>query len=189
MDYYQEPSTTPPKESSGKLRFIIRLIAIILVVVSILLIIYGLIPYEKVSSSRILQGGISCSSGIDVNEGDILIIDFDVDGPDIDFYLTYERPFDEDEPDYVEKVEHATSEHLEVNIKKSGYYYFNFGCNDPSSSQGFTVDLTYKILGRYSLVYILLGVIFLAVGLVLTMLQHFLKKGPLLSDQDQYIRI
>jgi uncharacterized membrane protein len=163
MDYYQEPSTPPSKEPSGKLRQIIRVIAIVLVVVSIILIIYGLIPYEKVSNNRTLQGGLSCSSGIDVNEGDILVIDFEVDGPDVDFYLTYEQPYDEDDQDYIEKVEHATDEHLEVNIKKSGF--------------------------RYSLVYILLGVILLAIGLVLTLLQHFLKKGPLLSDQDQYIRI
>jgi hypothetical protein len=189
MDYYQEPSTPPPKEPSGKLRQIIRIIAIVLVVVSIILIIYGLIPYEKVSNNRTLQGGLSCSSGIDVDEGDILVIDFEVDGPDVDFYLTFEQPYNEDNQEYIEKVEHATNEHLEVNIKKSGFYYFNFGCDQPSSSNGFIVDLNYKILGRYSLVYILLGVIFLAIGLVLTMLQHFLKKGPLLSDQDQYIRI
>jgi hypothetical protein len=189
MDYYQEPETPPTKEPSGRLRMIIRIIAIVLVVVSIILIVYGLIPYEKVSNDRTLQGGISCSSGVDVDEGDILVIDFTVDGPSVDFYLTFEQPYDEDDNGYVKKIEHATDEHLEVNIEKSGFYYFNFGCNEPSSSQGFLVDLNYKILGRYSLIHILLGVIFLVVGLVLTMLQHFLKKGPLLSEQDQYIRI
>ncbi len=115
-------------------------------------------------------------------------MDYTVIGNDVSFYLTYDQAWCEGNHDYLEKKDHVRSGHLKIDIDKSGEYFLNFESNDPSSSSSFYVDLSYKIMDRYSPLYIILGIALLIGGLILTLKYYLLKKKP--SDiESDYIRL
>jgi hypothetical protein len=189
--YYQEEDIKhTPKERDKLMGKIIKLTAGILVILSLILLIFGLMPHERVEpTEKSLQGGYTqCYSSIEAKKGDILEIEYEIDGADVTFYLTYNQPWSTGSEDYIEKIEHASSARLQVIIEKSGFYYLTFNCNDPSTSGSFNVDLTYRILDRYSPLYIMLSVLLLVVALVLTIIYLWQKKRPPKSDRD-YIRL
>ncbi len=88
-----EPTHKPP----GEHRIIAqaaRVCAVIFIVLSIILIIIGLLPHDRiVVENREFTDGFSYGYAIEVNKGDILIIDYELDGNDAAFYLTYTSSF------------------------------------------------------------------------------------------------
>ncbi len=190
MNRFNDDGTHPSEVKRRKKRTILKGLALIMIIVGILLLIFGLLPQERVVvSNKQLQGGyINCFSAIDANEGDILVIDYSIEGPDVTFYLSYEEPCSEDNRDYIEKRDHARNDHLEIDIETTGTYYFTFERNDPASSESFYVDLSYKIMDRYSPVYIILGIMFIILGIVLLIANLILKRRGQDMERD-YIRI
>ncbi|UCG68702.1 MAG: hypothetical protein JSV09_12995 [Thermoplasmata archaeon] len=188
--YPDEDIKSTPSEKKEWMNIIIKVLAIILVVLSMILLIWGLIPHDRVDpTNKTLQGGYTgCYTGVEAKKGDILEIKYYIDGADVTFYLTYGQAWSPGSNDYVKKIEHASSARFQVDIDKSGIYYLNFNCNDPSSSGSFDVDLTYKIMDRYSPIYIVFSVISLVGALILTVIYLWLKKRPPRSDRD-YIRL
>jgi len=189
MNYLEVEQEPPKRDKTRTTGLIIKVFAIVLVILSIVFLIYGLIPHDRVETTDTsLSGGVGCYKRILANEGDILVVDFTVVGNDVSFYLTYEQAWCEGNRDYLEKKDHVRSGHLQINIEKSGEYYLNFENNDPSSSSSFYVDLSYKIMDRFSPLYIVLGIALLIVGLILTLKYHSIKKKP--SDiESDYIRL
>ena len=90
IEVEQEPIKRDKKRSIG---LIIKIFAMVLVILSIILLIYGFIPHDRVPTThKTLQGGnVACYSGISVKKSDILVVDFMVEGNDVSFYLTYEQ--------------------------------------------------------------------------------------------------
>lgn len=190
MNYIEVEQEPPKRDKQRTLGLIIKIFAVVLVILSIIFLIYGLIPHDRVETThKTLQGGyVGCYKGIPANEGDILEVDFTVVGNDVSFYLTYEQAWCEGNHDYLVKRDHVRSGNLQINIEKSGEYFLNFESNDPSSSSSFYVDLSYKIMDRFSPLYIILGIAFLIGGLILTLKYHSFKKKP--SDiESDYIRL
>ncbi len=190
MNYFEVEQEPVKRDKKRTLGLIIKIFAIVLVILSIILIIYGFIPHDRVPTTRkTLQGGnVAIYYGIPVKESDILVVDFMVEGNDVSFYLTYEQAWSEGNRDYLLKKDHVRTGEMQINIEKSGYYYLNFESNDPSSSSSFQVDLSYKVMDRYSPLHILLGIVCLIGGLLLTLQYHLLKKKP--SDiESDYIRL
>ncbi|UCE37293.1 MAG: hypothetical protein JSW00_17750 [Thermoplasmata archaeon] len=189
---YLDEENAPEKDSkNNKLGLVLKAIAMIMLILSLVLLAYGLIPQEKFPPrSKHLQGGnTGCFTRIDANEGDILIIDYTVVGTDVSFYLTYGESWCEGNYDYIVKSDSARDDHFEVNIKETGYYYLSFERNEVSNTDSFEVDLSYKILSRFSPLYLVLGAICLIIGIVLTVIYLVLKRKPSLSEEDSYIRI
>ena len=189
MNYLEVEQEPVKGDKTRTLGLIIKIFAIVLVILSIVLLIYGLIPHDRVETTdTTLSGGVGCYKRILANKGDILVVDFELDVNDVSFYLTYGGAWCEGNHDYLEKKDHVRSGHLQINIDKSGYYYLNFESNDPSSSSSFHVDLSYKIMDRFSPLHIILGIASLIGGLILTLKYHLFKKKP--SDiESDYIRL
>ncbi len=170
-----------PHEAGGKIRvirIIILICAIILIVLSVVLLIWGLIPHDKVVQSNNLENEMACFWGIPADKDDILVIDYIVEGIDVNFYLTYDKCWQEGNVDPIVEKEHARSDHFEVEITKSGYYYMNFESNDPSSQGKFYVDVNYKIMDKYSPLHIAFGVVCLIVAFILIVISVKLKHFP-----------
>jgi hypothetical protein len=179
-----------PSDKDKWMSTIIKVSAVILVILSIILLIIGLMPHDRVEpTDKTLQGGYSqCYTRIEAKKGDILEMEYEIDGADVAFYLTYGEPWSPGSTDYIEKIEHASSARLQINLDNSGYYYLNFNCNDPSNTGGFNVDLTYKIMDRYSPMHIMFSVLSLVGALILTIIYLWLKKRPSQMERD-YIRL
>lgn len=176
------------RDKNLTLGIIIKIFAIVLIILSIILLIYGLIPHDRVETTHAkLTGGVACYKGIPANKGDIMVVDFTVEDNYVSFYLTYGEAWCDGNYDYLEKKEHVRSGHIEINIEKSGEYFLNFESNNPSSPS-FNVDLSYKIMDRYSPLHIILGAITLATGLILTIIFLWLKKKPT-AIESEYIRL
>lgn len=179
------------KESKNrKSRTVIKILAVIFVVIAIILIVIGLMPSDRIPrTDRELQGGyLNCFTGIYAEKGDILVIDYTVYGSDVAFYLTADESYCEGNLDYIEKSDHAVNDHFEVNVEKSGYYYMSFESNEPSNTETFTVELSYKLMNTYSPLHLIGGVMSLACGLVFTILFFVLRKRDVVPVQE-YIRI
>lgn len=189
-NHYEDDLDTTAKSKSKIIGTIIKIIAVVLIIVSIILLLFGLMPHERVSvKNKTLEGGyVGCYSGISADKGDILIIDFVVEGSDVAFYLTYGQAWCEGNHDALEQKDHVRDGHLEINIEKTGYYYLNFESNDPSSSTSFNVDLSYKIMDRYSPLHIVLGMASLGGGLILTIIYTWVRKKPAVLEPE-YIRL
>ncbi len=189
MNYLEVEDISSPDPKIHRIGIILKALALILVVVSVILLVYGLIPNERIASHRDLGGYSGSSSTIEANKGDIMVIDYEVDGNDVAFYLTYGESWDSGNHDYIEKKDHARFDHFEINVKKSGLYYLNFVNNNPSTSGGFTVDLNYIIMNRYSPLHIIFGVAALVIGLVLTIIYLRFEKRPPILESDSFIRL
>jgi len=187
---YGDDLETTAKSKSKLIGTIIKILAVVLIIVSIILLLYGLMPHERVSvKNKTLEGGhVGCYSGILADKGDILVIDFVVEGSDVAFYLTYGQAWCEGNYDALEQKDHVRSGHLKINIEKTGYYYLSFESNDPSSSSSFSVDLSYEIMDRYSPLHIVLGIASLVGGLILTIIYTWVKKRPTVLETE-YIRL
>jgi hypothetical protein len=189
MNYFDDDLESTKRDKTSTLGLLIKVFAIVLVVISLIFLIYGLIPHDRVPTTHTtLSGGVGCYKGIPANEGDIMVVDFDVEGNDVSFYLTYGECWSEGNHDYLEKKDHVRSGHLQINIDKTGDYFLNFENNDPSSSSSFNVDLSYKVMDRYSPLHIILGIAFLGGGLILTIIYLWLKKKPS-AKEPEYIRL
>jgi hypothetical protein len=170
-----------PHEQSGKIRatrITLKIIAIILIILSIVLIIWGLLPHEKIVQNSDLGGPVACFQGIEAEKGDILVIDYVIEGIDVNFYLTYDRCWQEGNVDPIVEKEHARNDHFEVEITKSGNYYMNFEKSGSSNQGTFDVDLNYKIMDKYSPLHIALGVVCLVVAFILIIISVKLKHYP-----------
>ena len=155
------------------IRPIFKVLALILIVISIILVVFGLLPHDRVPlTDKQLPGGyLGCASTIEANKGDIVIMDYEIEeGTNVDFYLTYAESWRNGNHDYIEKNEHDESGHFEIDIEKSGTYFLNFENSNPSSSEQFPVSLSYKVMNRYSPAHVVFGVILFAVGLILTLI-------------------
>lgn len=189
--HHDENSATPPPKK-GKIGALLKILALIFVVLAIILLIYGLIPHEKFSvSDENKQGGYSgCATSILAKKGDIMIVDYEVQGGDVTFYLTYNELWKGEGQDYIIKRENTITGHLEMDIEKSGFYYLNFENNDPSQYDTFNVNLSYKVMSRYSPMYIIMGVVSLVIAFALIILGAKLKKRPIVVvEEEPYIRL
>ncbi len=188
-DPHRENGAAPGTKNRA-LSLILTILTVILIVLSIVFIVYGLIPRERVPvSDKPLQGGsISCASTIEAYKGDILVIDYTVYGKDVAFYLTYDELWGEGNNDYIEKIDYASSDHIEIEVKNSGFYWVNFEAYEPSSPETFSVDLSYKVMSRYSPLHIVLGVASLVMAIILIIVSHWVKKRPSKQERD-YIRL
>lgn len=188
MNYIEVEEEPVKRDKTRTSRLIVKIFAIVLIILSIVFLIFGLIPQDRVEKTdTTLSGGVGSYKMILVNEGDILVVDFVVDGNDVSFYITYGGAWIDGNRDYIVKKEHVRSGHLQINIENSGEYFLNFENNDPSSSS-FNVDLSYKIMDRFSPFYIILGIASLIGGLILYLKYHLMKKKPSEIDSD-YIRL
>lgn len=188
MNHFDDEDESEVSAKIRRIRIVVKVSAIVLVVLSLVLLIYGLIPHDRVVSHKSLQGGyVGIYYGIPANKGDIMVIDYEVTGSDTAFYLTYDEAWSEGNQDYIEKRDHARIGHFEVDVERTGLYYLNFESNDPSSSASFNVDLGYKIKDRYSPLHIVLGASALAAALILTFIYLWLKKASIL--ERKYIRL
>jgi hypothetical protein len=166
------------------------MIALSFILSSILLIILGLIPQDKliVKDKQLQPVEIGISESIELDKGDILILDYAVEGKDAAFYLTYGDPWSAGNQNYIEKKDHARLDHFEIEAENSGFYYLNFQTNDATSSGTFQVTLDYRVQSRFSPIYIFFGIVSLVIGLALTIFYTWLKKSPHVLE-DEYIRI
>ncbi|UCE73099.1 MAG: hypothetical protein JSV56_08645 [Methanomassiliicoccales archaeon] len=180
-----------PSDKTKIIKFILKFIAIDFLILSIILIVFGLMPHEKivVNNKPLQPVEIACSHAIELDKGEILVIDYVVQGKDVAFYLTYGDPWQEGNYAYLVKRDHAGNDHIELDAEKSGFYYLNFESNDPSTTGTFSVDLSYKIMDRYSPMYVILGGTSLSFGVLFTILYLWLKKKSAGDEEDEYIRI
>jgi hypothetical protein len=180
-----------PSKKNKRFGTLVKLMAVNFLILSILLIVLGLIPQQKpggVDEYPLQPVEVGTSHAVDIEKGEILIIDYSVEGKDASFYLTYGNSWSSGNHDYIVKKDHATIDHFEVDIDKTGFYYLNFEGN-PSSPQGtFQVTLSYKILTRFTPFYIISGITSLLVGLGLTIFYLWWKKKPHMME-DEYIRL
>lgn len=185
-----DDSAFAPRKKNRAILPLFKILAVVLIAISILLLIYGLIPHERTSvSDESIQGGcLGCASTIYAKKGDILILDYEVTGGDVNFYLTFDESWRSGNRDYIVKKDHAVDDHREIEIENSGYYYLNFESNDPDSSVSFNVNYSYKLLDKYSPLYIILGVISLVCAFILIIIGGKLKRKPLVVETE-YIRI
>lgn len=180
-----------PSKKNKRFGTLVKLMALNFLILSILLIVLGLIPQQKpggVSDYALQAVEVGTSHAVDIEKGEILIIDYSVEGKDTAFYLTYGESWSSGNHDYIEKKDHATIDHFEVDIDKTGFYYLNFESNAPSSQGTFQVTLSYKILTRFTPFYIISGITSLLVGLGLTIFYLWWKKKPHMME-DEFIRL
>lgn len=180
-----------PSKKNKRFGTLIKLMALNFLVLSILLIVLGLVPQQKpggVSDYPLQAVEVGTSHAVDIEKGEILIIDYSVEGKDAAFYLTYGDSWSSGNHDYIVKKDHATIDHFEIDVDKTGFYYLNFESNTPSSQGTFQVTLSYKILTRFTPFYIISGITSLLVGLGLTIFYLWWKKKPHMLE-DEYIRL
>jgi hypothetical protein len=179
-----------PSKKNKRIRLLIRLIALNFIIWSILLIILGLMPQDKlvVENKELQPVEIGISESVELEKGEILILDYSLEGKDAAFYLTYGDPWSSSNQEYLEKKDHASLDHFEIEAENSGFYYLNFQSNDVSSSGTFQVTMSYKVQSRFSPIYIFFGIVSLVIGLALTIFYVWLKKSPHVLE-DEYIRI
>jgi preprotein translocase subunit SecG len=187
---YHEPVIQgKPSKKNKTFGRIIKIMAFVLLILSIVFIILGLMPQTKYEVSKPLQPvEVGSSHAVDLEKGEILVLDYSVEGKDAAFYLTYGDPWDPGNGDYIEKKDHASIDHFEIEAENSGLHYLNFQSNDPSSHGTFQVDLHYKVMSRFTPTYIILGITFLIVGLGLALFYLWWKKKPHMLG-DEYIRL
>jgi hypothetical protein len=178
-----------PSKKNKTFGRIIKIAALNFLILSILLIILGLLPTTKYAVSKEFQEvPVGFSQAVELEKGEVLVIDYSVEGKDSAFYLTYATPWSSGNRDYIEKTDHAGLDHFEVEADKTGFYYMNFQSNDPSSQGTFQVDLEYKVVDRFTPTYIILGITALIVGLGLALFYMWWKKKPHMLEDD-YIRL
>ena len=143
---YVEPEIeVKPSKKNITLGRIIKILALVFLILSITFIILGLMPQTKYGVKKPLQPvEVATSHAVDLQKGEILVLDYSVEGKDASFYLTYSVPWSAGSGDYIEKNDHAVVDHLEYEADKTGFYYLNFESNDPSTSGTFQVDLEYQ---------------------------------------------
>jgi hypothetical protein len=179
-----------PSKKNKRFGRIIKLMALNFLVLSILLIILGLLPQNKVvvSDYALQPVEVATSSAIEMEKGEILVIDYSVEGKDAAFYLTYGESWASGNHDYIAKRDHANLDHFEIDAEKTGFYYLNFESNNPSTQGTFQVTLSYKIMTRFTPLYIIYGVTALIVGMGLAIFYLWWKKKPHMMG-DEYIRL
>lgn len=147
-------------------------------------------PQTNFEVSKPMNGiPVAASQAVELQKGEVLVIEYSVEGKDAAFYLTYGSPWSSGNNEYIVKMDHAGLDHFEVEADKTGFYYMNFQSNDPSSHGTFDVDpLNYKVVTRFTPTYIIFGITSLIVGLGLALFYIGWKKKPHLLE-DEYIRI
>jgi hypothetical protein len=188
---YHEPVIQgKPSKKNKAFGRIIKSMALGSLILSILFIMMGLLlPQTLHGASKPIYGiSVASSEALEVQKGEILVIDYSVEGKDAAFYLTYGAPWSTENQDYIVKMDHAGLDHFEVEAEKTGFYFMNFQSNDPSSHGTFNVDLEYKVISRFTPTYIILGITALIVGLGLALFYMGWKKKPHMLE-DEYIRI
>jgi hypothetical protein len=167
-----------------------RICAVIFIALSIILIIIGLLPHDRiVVENREFTDGFSYGYAIEANKGDILIIDYELEGNDAAFYLTYTTSYQQGNRDYILMREHAYNNHFELDVKKSGLYWLNFESNAVTGSNPgiFSVKLSYRVMSRYSLTYVGYSIITLVIGVLMIILYSRVREKPhiLLAEECQ----
>jgi hypothetical protein len=187
---YKEPEIeVKPSKKNINMGRIIRILALVFLILSITFIILGLMPQTKYVVKKPLQPvEVATSHAVDLQKGEILVLDYSVEGKDAAFYLTYSVPWSSGGVDYIEKNDHAVVDHLEYEADKTGFYYLNFESNDPSTSGTFQVDLEYKVVSRFTPTLIIIGITALIVGVGLALIYLWWKKKPHMME-DEYIRL
>jgi hypothetical protein len=178
-----------PSKKNKRFGRIIKLWALSFLIISILLIIFSLVPQEKlvVKNYALQPVEVGISHAIDVEKDEMLIIDYSIEGKDTAFYLTYGESWALGNHDYIEKREHSSLGHFEIDADKTGFYYLNFESSS-SSSGTFQVTLNYKIMTRFTPFYFISGITSLLVGLALAIFYLWWKKKPHMLEDD-YIRL
>jgi hypothetical protein len=177
-----------PSKKNKTMGRIIKIMAFNFLILSIVLIVFGLLPQSRHPVSRTFQPvEVATSEAVDLEKGEILVIDYYIEGKDTSFYLTIGNPWQSSGGNYLEKREHSVTDHIEYEAPWSGLYYMNFESTD-SSSETFQVEMDYKIVTRFSPFYILMGVTALIVGVGLAVFYIWWKKKPHMME-DEYIRL
>jgi hypothetical protein len=124
---------------------------------------------------------------VDLEKGEILVLDFSIEGKDASFYLTYSRPYSPTDGDYIEKKEHAVVEHIEHEAENTGLYYLNF--HSTGQNQGtFQANLEYEVRTRFTPTFIIMGITALIVGIGLAVFYLWWRKKPHMME-DEFIRL
>ena len=179
----------PPKERR-LIAQAARICAVIFIVLSIILIIIGLLPHDRiVVENREFTDGFSYGYAIDANVGDIIIIDYELDGNDAAFYLTYATSYQQGNRDYILMREHAYNNHFEHDVKKSGHYWINFESNAVTDTNPglFNVKLSYRVMSRYSPTHVGFGIISIIIAVLMIILYSRVREKPhiLLAEECQ----
>jgi hypothetical protein len=186
---YHEPEIEiKPSKKNKTMGRIIKIMALNLLILSILLMILGLLPQTRDPVSKAFQPvEVATSEGVTLEKGEILVVDYYIEGKDTSFYLTIGQPWQSSGENYLVKREHSVTDHIEYEAQWSGLYYMNFESKD-SSSETFQVEMDYKIVTRFTPIYILMGVTALIVGVGLAVFYIWWKKKPHMMEDD-YIRL
>jgi len=187
--HYLDPPRAP-RDIKRLISITARVLAAVFVVLSIILIIIGLLPHDRiVVEDREFTDGFSYGYAVDANKGDILIIDYELEGNDAAFYLTYQTSYQQGNRDYILMREHAYNNHFELDVKKSGLYWFNFESNAVSDTNPglFSVKLSYRVMSRYTPTYVGYGIVTLIIGVLMIILYSRVREKPhiLLAEECQ----
>ena len=177
----QEGPTRKPPNVKRLIAHAARVCAVIFIALSIILIIIGLLPHDRiVVENREFKDGFSYGYAINANIGDIIIIDYELSGNDAAFYLTYATSYQQGNRDYIFMREHAYNNHFELDVKKSGLYWINFESNAVTDTNPglFSVKLSYRVMSRYSPTHVGLGIISLIIGVLMIILYSRVREKP-----------
>ncbi len=186
--YYEPELDIKPSKKNKTMGRIIKIMAFNFLILSIILIIFGLLPQARSPVSKTFQPvEVATSEAVDLEKGEIIVVDYYIEGKDTSFYLTFERPWQSSAGNYLEKREHSVTDHIEYEAQWAGLYYLNFESKD-SSSETFQVEMDYKIVTRFTPIYFIMGATSLIIGVGLAVFYIWWKKKPHMLE-DEYIRL